>query len=192
MIQLVYGVLPYLTSVSHHAFPVASLINRQHVMIPRCSNMADPKRPIKLHRKQNNSHAVKVLVKPGMSEYSWTCYKILTDIQIAFKLQSNSLKCPQCVWYKDTELWYKLWYKVDMTFCCNPKQAEIELDIYLHMEKINHWIFLLYFSFYYSYPFITYSLCSFRFLCKFFADYMIFSLIKQNKLLSKNLVHCVL
>lgn len=136
VIQSVYGVLPYLTSVSHHAFPVASLINRQHVMIPRCSNMADPKRPIKLHWKQNNIHAVKVLLKSGMSEYSQTCYKVLTDIQIAFKHQSNSLNCPHCVLCKDTVS--QSWYNFPP---CNMKQLEIELGIYLYMEKINHWIF---------------------------------------------------
>lgn len=55
------------------------LIYRQHVMIPRCSNMADPKRPMKLHWKQNNILAIKVLLKLGMSEYSQACYKVLTD-----------------------------------------------------------------------------------------------------------------
>lgn len=110
VIQSVYGVLPYFTSVSHHAFPVASLINRQHVMIPRCSNMADPKRPIKLHWKQNNIHAVKILLKSGMSEYSQTCYKILIDIQIAFKHQV--LWNVHIVYYIRT-----LCHGVDMTFC---------------------------------------------------------------------------
>lgn len=61
--------------------------------------MADPKRPIKLHWKQNNIYVVKVLLNSGMPEYSQTCYKILRDIQIAFK-KSNSLKCPHCVLYK--------------------------------------------------------------------------------------------
>lgn len=164
MIQSVYGVLPYLTSVSHHAFPVASLINRQHVMIPRCSNMADPKRPIKLHWKQNNIHAVKVLLKSGMSGYSQTCYKILTDIQINFKHQSNSLKCPHCVLYKDTvsQSWYDF-------LSCNMKQVKIELGIYLYMETRNHWIF--YFIFYYLSLFITYSPCSFR--SDFYSDFLL-------------------
>lgn len=172
--------------MSHHAFPVASLINRQHVMIPRCSNMADPKRPIKLHWKQNNIHAVKVLLKSGMSEYSQTCYKVLTDIQIAFKHQSNSLNCPHCVLCKDTvsQSWYDF-------LPCNMKQLKIELGIYLYMEKINHWIF-------YFILFLTVCLLLLHTVCvlsDFYSDFLLilwfFSLIKLNKLLSKKLVHCI-
>lgn len=37
-----------------------------------------------------------------MPEYSQTCHKIPTDIQIAFKNQTNSLKCLHCVLYKDS------------------------------------------------------------------------------------------
>ena len=183
MIQLVYGVLPYLTSVSHHTFPVASLINRQHVMIPRCSNTADPKRPIKLHWKQNNIHAVKVLLKSGMSEYSQTCYKLLTDIQIALKHQSNSLKCPHCVLYKDTvsQSWYDF-------LSCNMKQVKIELGIYLYMEKINPWIF--YFIFYYLSHYI--QPVFFQIFTQISCWLWIFSLTKLNKLVSKKFVHCIL
>lgn len=45
-----------------------------------------------------------------MPEYSQTCYKILTDIQIAFKNQTNSLKCLHCGLYKDS-------VRVDKIFC---------------------------------------------------------------------------
>lgn len=133
-------------------------------MIPRCSNMADPKRPIKLHRKQNKIHAVKVLLKSGMSEYSQTCYKILTDIQIAFKHQSNSLKCLRCALYKDSvsQSWYDF-------LSCNLKEVKIEF-IYGEDKPLD---FLLYFIFYYLSPFITHSLCSFRF-CSDFLVIMFF------------------